>query len=729
MPSFEPLAPLPKIPRVESLLEQMTLAEKIGQMIQHPWGHGDPKVIDERTRKGEIGSFLNALTLADRNHLQRIAVEESRLKIPLIFGRDVIHGYRTIFPIPLGQAASFNPQLVEDAAQVAAREAREAGIDWTFAPMVDVSRDGRWGRIAESCGEDPYLAGELGAAMVRGFQGKDPAADPNRIAACAKHYVGYGATEGGRDYNTASIDERSLRDVYLAPFKACVEAGALTLMSAFNELNGVPASGNVFTIRQVLKREWGFEGAVVSDWTSLPEMIHHGFCADNREVALEGCLAGVDLEMASLTYWDFLPSLIEQGKVPLSFIDDAVRRLLIVKHRMGLFERPYVETPKVSTWMNQEHRALAHRAVLESAVLLKNDAGALPLSPKLGKLAVIGPMANDAENQLGCWAPDHKNEDGVTPLQALRERLGEARVAYAPGLESSRSTETTGFAAALDAARSADAIVAFLGEEAVLSGEAHCRAFIELPGAQNALVEALSALGKPLVLVIIAGRPLTLGSVAGRASAVLYAWHPGTMAGPGLADLLLGEVSPSGKLPVSFPRTVGQIPVYYNYKNTGRPPAPGAKGIPLGTPLDPIDFTASYLDVEVTPEYAFGFGLSYTKFEYSDIVVSKTKARIGETLEVSAKLKNTGNKKADEVVQLYVRDLVGSATRPVRELKAFERVTLGPGEEKRVSFQLSEKSLSFCRRDMSFGAEPGNFHVWIGGSSEATLKAEFELIA
>ena len=712
---------------MESLLSRMTLLEKVGQMSQQPWPYrrSEPGPLVELVRAGKVGSVFNVPGLEQRNSLQKLAVEDSRLGIPLMFGRDVIHGYRTVFPIPLGLSASFDPTLVEATAAVAAREAAEAGIDWTFAPMVDIARDPRWGRIAESPGEDPLLAAAMGAAMVRGFQGHDPG-DREHIAACAKHYLGYGAAEAGKDYNTTYLPEQLLREVYLVPFRACVAAGVLTLMSAFNDLNGVPASGNERMLRQILKCELGFAGFVVSDWGATREMLVHGFCEDDRQVARQAIRAGVDMEMATLTYLEQLPGLVEQGRVPMELVDEAVRRILGVKYRLRLFDRPYVEAPRVSVTLSDEHRSLARRAVRQSVVLLKNDGPVLPLSPDLASLAVIGPLAGDRHEQLGCWAHDGSREDSVTLLDALRERLG-PRVRFARGLEHCRSTDSAGFDEAIATARQSDVILAVVGESASLSGESRCRAFLDLPGAQAALIEWLASTGKPVIAVIMAGRPLTIGATIERCRAALFAWHPGTMAGPGLCDLIFGDASPSGRLPVSFPRTVGQIPIYYGHKNTGRPPKSDFKGIPLGTPLDPIGFDASYLDVEVSPEFPFGFGLSYTTFEYEKLTVSPPCAKLGQSITVSVTVRNTGPVAGEEVVQLYLRDLVASVTRPVRELKGFRRIRLEPGESTSVEFVLGPEALSFWGQDLALVTEPGKFQVFVGGDSRASLQAEFEL--
>ena len=539
----------------------MTLAEKIGQLVQINASGGQlPDALKERLRQGRLGSMLNEIVPAASQEIQRIAVEESRLGIPLLMGRDVIHGYRTIFPIPLAQAAAWNPQLVTDCAAVAAEEAAAAGFQWTFAPMMDIARDPRWGRIAEGFGEDPYLATVLAAAMVRGFQGDDYGA-PNRIAACAKHFAGYGAAEGGRDYDTAWIPEGLLRDVYLPPFKAAVDAGAATVMTSFNEINGVPSSGSEFLLRQVLRDEWGFKGFVVSDWDSMSEMIEHGFAKDLPDVAVKSIAAGVDMEMQSSAYADHLEALVKVGAVPQKFVDEAVRNVLRVKLRAGLFDTRRPFAAKVPGPPSAAALELAKTAAVESVVLLKNEGGALPLARSIVSVAVIGPLADDPYEVLGTWNRDGQIADTVTPLAAIRSLLGaKGRVRYAAGLPHSRSRDTAGFAAAVEAARQSDVALVFVGEEAILSGEAHSRAHLDLPGAQKELVDAVAAAGKPVVLVVLAGRPLTIPDVFAKARAVLYAWHPGTMTGPALADLLFGVASPSGEAAGHVPEDRGADP-------------------------------------------------------------------------------------------------------------------------------------------------------------------------
>jgi beta-glucosidase len=710
--------------RVLELLARMSLREKIGQLRQIS---GASLEGESLIRQGRVGSFFNIVDVETCNRYQRIALEESPNGIPLLMGRDVIHGFRTVFPIPSGQAASWDPALVEEAASVAAREASACGVNWTFAPMVDIARDPRWGRIAEGNGEDPFLGSAMGAAMVRGFQGTN-LADAERIAACAKHYVAYGAAEGGRDYNTTLVPETTLRDVYLPPFKACVDAGVASLMSAFNDLNGVPASGNVHTLKRILREEWGFRGLVVSDWTSISEMIAHGFCEDDRAAAVAGLSAGVDMEMVSTCYADHLESLVEEGTVPLAWIDEAVRRILHVKTRLGLFENPYVEPSRQTVLLASHHRETARRLARETLVLLKNERDVLPLGDGIRSIAVVGPLADSPADQLGCWVMDGKAEDAVTPLAAIRERAGDRIVVnYAAGLETSRSSNTSGFGDAVRVAQVSDITLLFVGEGANLSGEAHSRAFLDLPGAQEALVNVLASTGKPLGVIVMSGRPLTLARVVEQANALLMAWHPGTMGGPAIADVLFGDVSPSGKLPATFPRTVGQVPLYYNHKNTGRPPVPDAPSIPLGTPLDPVGFVSCYLDVDPTPLFPFGYGLSYGRFEYANLRLSAPTIRPSDSLTVSAQVTNVGRRVAEEVVQFYVRDLVGSVTRPVKELKGFTRIRLEPGASRTVSFVLGADDLAFHNQAGRRVVERGKFHVWIGGSSADGLQGGFDL--
>ena len=716
--------------RARQCLAEMTLAEKVGQLAQV---NGGADGLHEAIREGRVGSVLNEVNVDAVNELQHIAVEESRLGIPLLIGRDVIHGFKTIFPIPLGQAASWDLAAVEEAAAIAAAEAAAAGVNWNFAPMIDITRDPRWGRIAESLGEDPHLCGTLGAAMIRGFQG-DSLEKPNSIAACAKHFAGYGAVEGGLDYSATNIPENELRNVHLRPFKDAVDAGVATFMSSFCDLNGIPASGNEFLMKRVLRQEWNFEGFVVSDWGSIGELTIHGYTANDREAAFEAANAGVDMEMAGTVYAAHLPALVEAGKIAIAQVDNMVCNILKLKFQLGLFEHPYTNAGHFPAPCNSAHLEAARRLAASSCVLLKNDGDTLPLSAAaLDCLAVIGPLADDAYEQLGTWVFDGESRHSHTCLNAIYALVGDkVDVRRAAGMQNSRCRLHDGFEEAVAAARASDAVLMFMGEDAILSGEAHCRAEINLPGVQEQLIEAVAATGKPVILVIMAGRPLTLGKVIDKVAAVLYAWHPGTMGGPAIADLLFGIESPSGKLPVSFPRAVGQIPIYYSRKNTGRPPCHDSI-----THIDKIDgraeqtslgMSAFHLDVGFTPQFCFGYGLSYTRFEYSDLHLSSRRLTMGETLEISAQLHNSGDRAAEEVVQLYSRDLVGNVTRPVKELKAFRRIRLEPGASATVSFRLHTEELAFFNRTMQRVTEPGAFHIWVGSSSDAELRGEFEII-
>jgi beta-glucosidase len=718
--------------QVEQLLSRMTLIEKIGQMVQINGFNGEiPEELRVRLREGRIGSVLNEMNTETSLEIQRIAVEESRLGIPLLMARDVIHGFRTIFPIPLGQAASWHPELVKRCARVAAEEASSAGFHWTFAPMMDIARDPRWGRIAEGFGEDPYLASIMAAAMVKGFQGDDLSA-PHTIAACAKHFAGYGAAEGGRDYNTAVIPEGLLRDIYLPPFKAAADAGVATIMTSFNEINGIPSSANPFLLKKILREEWGFKGFVVSDWQSMEEMINHGFCRDMKEVAYKSLTAGVDMEMVSTAYTDHLEELVMEESIPVSMIDDAVRNILRIKFQLGLFIKPLPYAVKTPEKPGKEGLNLAKEMILKSTVLLKNEKQLLPLDRSIKSIAVIGPMADEPYDVLGTWSLDARVEDTVTPLQAIKTFLGESvELKYTAGLPYTRSKDKSGFSAAITAAEKSNVVLLFVGEEAALSGEGHSRAYLNLPGAQDELVAALAKVGKPIVLIIMAGRPLTIGEVSEKVEAILYAWHPGTMCGPALTDLIFGVESPSGKLPVTFPKTAGQIPVYYNHKNTGRPPQEGAftliDDIPVHAFQHSLGNTSHYLDIGYLPLFPFGYGLSYTTFEYANLKLRSTRVKIGENIKVSFDLTNTGKMEAEEVVQLYVRDLVASITRPVKELKGFQRIRLKPQEKRTVSFDLSSRMLGFHNSEMQYTVEPGKFHLWVGGDSRSGLMAEFEL--
>lgn len=715
--------------RVDSLLSVMTFEEKLGQMNQV--SPGDFEELAAQIRRGEIGSILNYVDASLVNKVQKVAVEESRLGIPVLVSRDVIHGYKTIFPIPLGQAATFNPQLVEEGARVAAVEASSDGIRWTFSPMIDVSRDPRWGRIAESCGEDPYLNAIMGAAMIKGYQG-DSLNDPTAMAACAKHFVAYGAAEGGRDYNSTFIPERVLRNVYLPPFKAAVDAGCATFMTSFNDNDGVPSTANKFVLRDVLRDEWKYDGMVVSDWASVLEMVNHGFCKDGKDAAEKALNAGVDMEMVSATYIRNLKQSLEEKKVKMEDIDNAVRNILRLKFRLGLFENPYIVTPQ-SVKYADEHLKKAQKAAEQSVILLKNENQVLPLQSNIKTLAVVGPLADAPYEQLGTWVFDGEKEHTQTPLMALKAMYGDkVNILYEPGLAYSRDKSLDRLAPAVSAARRADAIIVFVGEESILSGEAHSLTDLGLQGKQSELIEALAAVGKPLVTVVMAGRQLAIADEVEKSDAVLYSFHPGTMGGPAIADILFGKVNPSGKSPVTFPRMSGQVPIYYAHHNTGRPANPVEMlidEIPVEAGQTSIGCRSFYLDAGSQPLFPFGYGLSYTTFEYSDLALSAEKLSTSDILTVTVNLKNIGKYDGTEVVQLYVQDKVGSVTRPVKELKGFQRVFLKAGESKKVTFSLPIADLAFWGLDMNYIVEPGDFNLWVGTNSKEGLTAEFEIIS
>ncbi|WP_418697779.1 beta-glucosidase BglX [Bacteroides sp.] len=716
--------------KVEALLSKMTLEEKLGQMNQIS-SYGNIEDMSGLIKKGEIGSILNEVDPVRVNALQRVAVEESRLGIPLLMARDVIHGFKTIFPIPLGQAASFDPQVAEDGARIAAIEASSVGVRWTFSPMIDVSRDPRWGRIAESCGEDTYLSSVMGAAMVKGYQG-DSLNSPTSIAACAKHFVGYGAAEGGRDYNSTFISERNLRNIYLPPFEAAAKAGAATFMTSFNDNDGVPSTGNKFILRDVLRGEWGFDGLVVTDWNSAREMIAHGFAVDDKDAAALSVNAGVDMEMVSYTFFKHLPEQIKAGKVKQAVIDDAVRNILRVKYRLGLFDNPYVDEKKPSVMYDESHLAAAKRAAEESAILLKNEGEVLPLKEGVRTVAVVGPMADAPHDQLGTWIFDGEKAHTQTPLAAIKAMYGDkVQVIYEPALAYSRDKNTAGISKAVAAAQRADVVIAFVGEESILSGEAHCLADLNLQGAQSQLIAALAKTGKPLVTVVMAGRQLTIGKEAEASDAVLYSFHPGTMGGPAIADLLFGRAVPSGKTPVTFLKTVGQVPLYYAHNNSGRPASSHLKPldeVPLEASQTSEGSSSSYMDVGAQPLYPFGYGLSYTTFKYSKPQLSADALSAKDVLTVTFELENTGKYEGTEVAQLYVQDKVASVTRPVKELKRFTRVTLKPGEKKTVTFELPISELAFWNIDMVRTVEPGDFGLWVGPDSQTGEEVFFKVV-
>jgi len=706
--------------KVDELLSQMTLREKVGQMNQLSGGAW----VAETAAKGEVGSILNCVDPAEINAVQRAAVEESRLGIPVIVSRDVIHGFRTIFPIPLGMAATFDPDIVEKGARVAAVEATASGIRWTFSPMLDIARDPRWGRVAEGSGEDPYLDVQMGVAMVKGYQGAD-LSDPTAMAACIKHFVGYGAAEGGRDYNSTMISERSLRNTYFPAFKAAADAGAATLMTSFNEIDGIPSTGNKWLLKDVLRNEWGWDGMVVTDWNSAGEMIAHGFSRDLKHTAEQAINAGVDMDMMSYGFIQYVEELVKEGKISEKEIDRAVRNILKLKFELGLFENPYVdETASEKVDYAPEHLAAAKQCALESAVLIQNKRNVLPLD-KAKTILVTGPLADAPYEQLGTWAFDGQKEHTVTPLEALRK---EYEVIWEPGLKYSRDKNTKDFAKVRKAAAKADAVVVFVGEEAILSGEAHSLSNLNLQGAQSELIAEVAKAGKPVVVVVIAGRPLTIERDLANCDAMLYSFHPGTMGGPALADLIKGKAVPSGKLPMTFLRDAGQAPFYYNHNNGGRP-CNGTEtlleDIPIAAGQTSLGCTSYYLDSGYGPLFPFGYGLSYTAFKYGKPSVEKAELGRDDVLRVSFDLKNTGKYEGTEVAQLYVQDRVGSVVRPVKELKRFARITLAPGETRTVTFELPVSELAFWNIDMEYVVEPGDFRLWVAGDSASGEPVEF----
>jgi beta-glucosidase len=694
----------------------MTLEEKLGQLQQldgEANGNFRPEHLD-LVRRGLLGSTLNVRGVQRTNQLQRVAVEQSRLKIPLIFGFDVIHGYRTVFPIPLGEASSWDPVGAERAASIAAAEARAAGVHWTFAPMVDIARDPRWGRITEGSGEDPFLGSAMARSRVRGFQGADYSAN-NKVVACAKHWVAYGAAEAGRDYNTTDVSERNLREVYFPPFKAAVDAGVGTFMSAFNDLNGVPSSANPYTLTQVLRGEWKFDGFVVSDYTSVEELINHGVAASGADAAREALGAGVDMEMVSRLYGKHAGQLIKEGKLSQQTIDEAVRRILRIKFRLGLFEKPYAEEAlENKVIFSGANVAAARELAARSLVLLKNDKHVLPLDKNLRSIALIGPLADSQKDVIGSWTGDGRPEDAVTLLQGLKAKLPQTRINYAKGCDVG-CAESGGFEEAVNAARGSDIVIVAVGESAEMSGEAASRSSLDLPGRQLDLVKAVQAAGKPVVVVLMNGRPLTINWIAENTPAILETWFAGSQAGNAIADVLFGDVNPGGKLPVTFPRAVGQIPIYYNHMNTGRPPDANNK------------YSSKYLDVPWTPLFSFGYGLSYTQFKMTNLNLSAQSILPNGQLTVSVDVENVGQRAGDEVVQLYIRDVAASMTRPVKELKGFQRITLRPGETRRVEFKLGPDQLGFHNRRMQFVVEPGEFKVMVGSNSEDLIEAKFQV--
>lgn len=712
--------------RIDSLLRMMTLEEKAGQLNQLPgqWHGGSRRegISDEEkdlVREGLVGSFLNITGAEAVREVQRLAVEESRLRIPLLFGLDVIHGFKTIFPIPLAEASSWDPAAVESSARVGAEEAAVSGINWTFAPMVDIARDPRWGRIAEGSGEEPYLGAVMAAARVRGFQGST-FKDSMTILACAKHYAAYGAAEAGRDYNTVDISERTLRDVYLPPFRAAVRAGVVTLMTSFNEIAGVPSTANRVLLTDILRTEWGFNGFVVSDWGAIEELQQHGIAGTPEDAAAKAIAAGVDMDMASRLFVTRLPALIRSGKVPIDLLDAAVRRVLRVKSALGLFEDPYRNcSPDLEKRivLSPSHLEAARRMALESVVLLKNDRDILPISKNLKRLAVIGPLAVSKEDPLGPWHALGSPGNTVTVLEGLSAKvMPGTQVEYCKGCDSTFS-DSSGFAEAASAARRADLAVLVLGETRQMSGEAASRADITLPGVQDMLARRIQETGTPVVLVLMNGRPLCIPWEAANVPSILETWFLGTQSGNAIADVLFGDINPGGKLPVTFPRSVGQIPLYLGHKNTGRPFSKDDS------------YTSKYLDIPNTPLFAFGEGRSYTTFAYSDLSIMTPRVHLNDTIRVSVRVTNTGKLRGDEVVQLYVRDDIASITRPVKELKGFQRISLDSGEGRTVAFRIAAADLGFHNEGMKYVVEPGTFAVYAGGNSVDDLEGKFEILA
>lgn len=707
--------------KIDSLLSIMTLEEKIGQLTLYTSDYDvtGPTIREgykEDIKQGKVGAIFNAFGAEYTRTLQEMAVEETRLGIPLIFGYDVIHGHKTIFPIPLGESASWDLEAIENAARIAALEASAEGLHWTFAPMVDIARDPRWGRMAEGSGEDTYLTTKIAVARVNGFQGKD-LYDLNTVMACTKHFAAYGAALAGRDYNTVDMSDRVLREVYLPPFKATVDAGVATFMTSFNEVDGIPATGSHYLLTEILRNEWGFEGFVVTDYTSINEMVPHGIVANEYEAAELAINAGVDMDMQGGVYQEHLDDLVKSGEVEEEQINKAVRRILEMKFKLGLFEDPYrYSNPnrEKEFVMNAENLKAARDMARKSIVLLKNEAHTLPLKKDIKTLAVIGPLADNKKEMIGSWSAAGDWSKSVTLLEGIKAAVSPAtKITYVKGANINDDS-TQWISEAVKIAKKADAVVLAIGEEALMSGEAASRSSLDLPGVQLQLAKELHKTGKPVIVVLMSGRPLTINWLDENVPAILETWFLGTQAGHAIADVLFGEYNPSGKLPVTFPRSVGQVPLYYNNKNTGRP-------------INEGKYTSKYLDIPNTPLYPFGYGLSYTSFTYSNLKVNKPQYNMDDKIEVTVTVTNSGAVKGEEVVQLYIRDLVGSVTRPVKELKGFKKIELAPGESEQVNFTLTKDDLAFYTKDMEFKTEPGDFKVFVGTNSEECLEADFEI--
>ncbi len=712
--------------KVDSVLRLMTLDEKIGQMNQYngDWDATGPITKDgdkqNQIRKGMLGSMLNVTGVEHTRTLQEIAMQ-SRLKIPLLFGQDIIHGYRTIFPIPLAEAASWDTAAIGLSARIAATEAAAAGVHWTFAPMVDIARDPRWGRVMEGAGEDPYLGSLIAAARVKGFQGKG-LGNVDALMACAKHFAAYGAAIGGRDYNSVDMSERTLWEIYLPPFKAAADAGAATFMNSFNDLNGIPATGNKYLQRDILKSKWKFNGFVVSDWGSIGEMINHGFAKDNYEAALEAVTAGSDMDMESRSYINNLSKLVREGKVKMQLIDDAVRRILRKKFEMGLFDDPFKFCNKEreqQQWNNPENLKAEKTIAEKSIVLLKNENHLLPLSKNIKTIALIGPFIKGVRDNIGFWSyswPDDSLRI-VSQWQGIQNKVGaNTKLLYAKGCEINDSSQAD-FGEAVAIAKQADVVIMSVGEGSDWSGEAKSRSNIHLPGMQEELVKAIYATGKPVIVLINAGRPLIFNWTADNVPAILYTWWLGTEAGDAIADVLFGDYNPSAKLPISFPRIEGQIPIYYSHFSTGRPATSDSDRF----------YRSAYIDLSIYPKFPFGFGLSYTNFSFSDIQLSSSTMSMNQNIRATVTVTNSGEYDGEETVQLYIQDLVGSVVRPVKELKGFQKIFLRKGDSKQVSFTIDINKLKFYNADLKYIAEPGDFKVYVGGNSRDVKEAMFTL--
>ncbi len=727
---------LPIDKKVDSVLKLMTLEEKVGQMNQYNgfWDVTGPAPKDgqaakkyENLKKGLVGSMLNVRGVKDVKALQKIAVEETRLGIPLIFGFDVVHGYKTVSPIPLAEAASWDLEAMKKSAEIAAAEAAVSGLNWTFAPMVDITRDARWGRVMEGAGEDPYLGSQIAIARVKGFQGDK--LDEFHLAACTKHFAGYGFAEAGRDYNTVDISDNTLHNIILPPFKATVDAGVRTFMNSFNELEGIPATGNAYLQRDILKGEWNFDGFIVSDWGSMSEMIAHGYAKDMKDAAMKAANAGSDMDMESYGYLNHLVDLVKEGKVSEDKIDDSVRRILKVKFELGLFDNPYKycdENREAQTIGKKEFQEGVLDMAKKSIVLLKNENNLLPLKKSGQKIAIIGALANDKTSPLGSWRIGADDNTAISFLEGMASYKGN-QITYEKGADVAlgepkfmvdtkiNTTDKSGFEKAITAAKQADVVIMVLGEHGLQTGEGRSRSDISLPGVQQELLEAVYKANPNIVLVLQNGRPLTIPWAGKNIPAIVEAWHLGTQSGNAIAQVLYGDYNPSGKLPMTFPRNVGQLPIYYNYKNTGRPSTDNPESV----------FWSHYIDVENTPLYPFGHGLSYSKFDYSNLKLDTKALSKNGKIKVSVEVKNTSNVDGKEVVQLYIRDLVASVTRPVRELKGFELTEIKAGQTKTVSFTIDEKTIQFYSAKKIWEAEPGDFQLFVGGSSMATLQADF----